>query len=117
MEMEKVKLSNLQHGIVIDMFDEEFGKVLKNIADNNVKPDATREICIKIQIKPDKTRQTAVTKIDVTSKLAPVKSSDGMMFIGTEDNELVAYEDNYNQQELDLDKPSIFKMAEAAGGK
>ena len=57
--MEKVKLSNLQHGVVIDMFDEEFGKVLKNIADDNVKPDATREICIKIQIKPDKTRQTA----------------------------------------------------------
>ena len=115
--MEKVKLSNLQHGIAVDMFDEEFGKVLRNIADDNVKPDAVREICLKIQIKPDKTRQTAATKIDVTSKLAPVKSSDGMMFIGTEDNEVVAYEDNYNQQELDLDKPSIFKMAEAAGEK
>lgn len=115
--MEKVKLSNLQHGIVVDMFDEEFGKVLRNIADDNVKPDAVREICIKIQIKPDKTRQTAATKIDVTSKLAPVKPSDGMMFIGTEDNEMVAYEDNYNQQELDLDKPSIFKMAQAAGEK
>lgn len=115
--MEKVKLSNLQHGIVVDMFDEEFGKVLRNIADDNVKPDAVREICIKIQIKPDKTRQTAATKIDVTSKLAPVKPSDGMMFIGTEDNEVVAYEDNYNQQELDLDKPSIFKMAQAAGEK
>lgn len=117
MEMEKVKLSNLQHGVVIDMFDEEFSKVLRNITDDNVKPDATREICIKIQIKPDKTRQTAATKIDVTSKLAPVKSSDGMMFIGTEDNEVVAYEDNYNQQELGMDKPGIYRMAEAAGGQ
>ena len=39
------------------------------------------------------------------------------MFIGTEDNEVVAYEDNYNQQELGMDKPGIYRMAEAAGGK
>lgn len=116
--MKTVELSTLQHGAVIDMFNEEFAKVLDNIADDNVSPDATRELTIKVQIKPDKTRQTAVTKLTVTSKLAPVKPNDGMMFIGKEGNSLVAYEDDYSQKELDdADNVSIFKMAKAAGEK
>ena len=111
--MKPVELSSLQQGVVLDMFNEEFDKVLRNIADDNVKPDAVREITIKVSIKPDKTRQTATTKVDVSSKLAPVKSSDGMMFIGfDENNKPQAYEDNFNQQELGAENaPSIFKMA------
>lgn len=111
--MKPVELSSLQQGVVLDMFNEEFDKVLRNIADDNVKPDAVREITIKVSIKPDKTRQTATTKVDVSSKLAPVKSSDGMMFIGfDENNKPAAYEDNFNQPELDAENaPSIFKMA------
>ena len=110
--MKPINLSSLQNGVVLDMFNEEFGKVMRNIADNNVKADATREITIKVSIKPDKTRQTAATKVDVSSKLAPVKSSDGMMFISLdENNEPTAYEDNFNQPELDADNaPSIYKM-------
>ncbi|WP_147613046.1 hypothetical protein [Treponema pectinovorum] len=118
--MKQVELATLQKGVVIDMFNEEFNKVLQNIADDNVKPDAVREICIKIQIKPDKTRQTAATKVDVTSKLAPVKSSDGMMFINISAEETCAYEDNYEQAELkDEDTgDSIFNMPrQAIGGK
>ena len=111
--MKPVELSSLQQGVVLDMFNEEFDKVLRNIADDNVKPDAVREITIKVSIKPDKTRQTATTKVDVSSKLAPVKSSDGMMFIGfDENNKPQAYEDNFNQPELNAENaPSIFKMA------
>lgn len=73
--MKNVDLVTMQRGVVIDMFNEEFEKVFNNIADDNVKPDAVREITIKLQIKPDKTRKTAATKVDVNSKLAPVKSS------------------------------------------
>lgn len=111
--MKPINLSSLQNGVVLDMFNEEFGKVMRNIADNNVKPDAVREITIKVSIKPDKTRQSATTRVDVSSKLAPVKSTDGMMFIGfDENNEPAAYEDNFNQPELDAENaPSIFKMA------
>lgn len=111
--MKPINLSSLQNGVVLDMFNEEFGKVMRNIADNNVKADAMREITIKVSIKPDKTRQTATTKVNVSSKLAPVKSTDGMMFIGfDENNEPAAYEDNFNQPEFDAENaPSIFKMA------
>lgn len=114
--MKQVDLSSLQNGAVLDMFSEEFTKVMRNIADDNVKPDATREITIKVSIKPDKTRQTATTKVDVSSKLAPVKSSDGMLFIGYDErNEPTAYEDNFNQNEFEAsDGASIYKMAEHA---
>lgn len=117
--MRTLDLTTLQHGAVIDMFNEEFQKVLCNIADDNVKADATREITIKVSIKPDKTRQTAATKIDVTSRLAPVKSADGMMFIGRDGANLVAYEDNCEQLELtDSSSATIFEMpAIAQGGK
>lgn len=110
--MKKVELTTLQNGLVIDMFNEEFQKVMQNIADDNVKPDAVREISIKLQIKPDKTRQTAVTKIDVKSKLANVMAREGMMFMGNENGSPVAYEDVYEQQEMDIEEKLIYKMAE-----
>lgn len=118
--MKQVELATLQKGVVIDMFNEEFNKVLRNIADDNVKPDAVREITIKVSIKPDKTRRTAATKVDVTSKLAPVKSSDGMMFIDISPEQVCAYEDDYEQMELEDGETNgkIFKMpCRAAGGQ
>lgn len=118
--MKQVELATLQKGVVIDMFNEEFNKVLRNIADDNVKPDAVREITIKVSIKPDKTRRTAATKVDVTSKLAPVKSSDGMMFIDISQEKTCAYEDNYEQMELQDGEAneSIFTMpSKAVGGQ
>ena len=116
--MKNVDLVTMQRGVVIDMFNEEFEKVLNNIADDNVEPDAVRDITIKLQIKPDKTRKTAATKVDVNSKLAPVKSSDGMLFIGMEENKPVAYEDDCRQEDLqDASGASIFKMARAGGEK
>lgn len=118
--MRQVELATLQRGVAIDMFNEEFNKVLRNIADDNVKPDAVREITIKVSIKPDKTRRTAATKVDVTSKLAPVKSSDGMMFIDISPEQACAYEDDYEQMELEDGETNgnIFKMpCRAAGGQ
>ena len=118
--MKQVELATFQKGVVIDMFNEEFNKVLRNIADDNVKPDAVREITIKVSIKPDKTRRTAATKVDVTSKLAPVKPSDGMMFIDISPEQACAYEDDYEQLEMDHGETNgnIFKMpSKAAGGQ
>ena len=117
--MKQVELATFQKGVVIDMFNEEFNKVLRNIADDNVKPDAVREITIKVSIKPDKTRRTAATKVDVTSKLAPVKSSDGMMF-DISPEQACAYEDDYEQLKMDYGETNgnIFKMpSKAARGQ
>ena len=120
--MKQVELATFQRGVVIDMFNEEFNKVLRNIADDNVNPDAVREITIKVSVKPDKTRRTATTKVDVTSKLAPLNSSDGMMFIDIGAGKACAYEDDYEQMELGLEdagtNKNIFKMpSKAAGGQ
>jgi hypothetical protein len=118
--MIKIDLITMHGGAVIDMFNEEYKKVLANIGDNNVKPNATREINIKMLIKPDKTRRTAQTEVNVTSKLAPVNSSENVCFFDEDDEgHVVAFEDNVKQLELDgmeNNNGTIFKMAAAAAG-
>jgi hypothetical protein len=117
--MIKIDLLTMHSGAVIDMFNEEYKKVLANIGDDNVKPNAAREIDIKVLIKPDKTRRTAQTEVNVTSKLAPVKSSEKVCFFDEDDEgNVVAFEDNVKQLELDgmedAGKGTIYKMSAAA---
>jgi hypothetical protein len=116
--MIKIDLITMHGGAVIDKFNEELKKVYANIDDNNVKPNATREIDIKILIRPDKTRRTAQTEVNVTSKVAPVKSSENVCFFDKDDEgNVVAFEDNTEQLELDGmndDNGTIFKMSAAA---
>jgi hypothetical protein len=120
--MKQVDLSTMKGGQIIDMFNEELKKVLANIADANVKPDESRKITIELSIKPDKSRRTAQTKIDVHSKLASVKPSEGLLFFDENDSgEMAAYEDDYKQPELDgiKEEPEhggIYKMPKAAAG-
>jgi hypothetical protein len=118
--MKQVDLSTMKGGEIIDMFNEELKKVLANIADENVKPDESRKITIELSIKPDKTRRTAQTKIDVHSKLASVKPSEGLLFFDENENgEMAAYEDDYKQQEFDgiseeSEHAGIYKMPKSA---
>ncbi len=79
-EMKKLRLDTFQHGAVVDLFDEELRKVLDNIADQNTKPNEERVIIIKFSIKPDKTRSTAETTLDVKSKLAGIKPQNSFLF-------------------------------------
>lgn len=78
--MKKIRLDTLQHGAVVDLFDEELAKVLDNIADENTKPDDVRKITIELSIKPDKTRSTAETSLKVTSKIAGIKPQTSFLF-------------------------------------
>ena len=109
--MRPVSLETLHNGVVIDMFNEELSKVLANIADENTKPDAVRQITLKVTIKPDKSRQGAATAVDVTSRLCPVQPSTGMMFFRRGGRRTEAYEDDYRQKELeDKDGNVIYTM-------
>lgn len=113
--MKEVTLDSIQNGAVIDMFDEEFKKVLDNIADENTKPDAVRTITITVKVKPDKTRRSAATEIDCKSRLCPVKPSDGFIFLNEGKGGLEAFEDDYRQQELtDETGTTIYEMPKQA---
>ena len=90
--MKEVSLETIQNGAVVDMFNEELQKVMKNIADENTKPDAVRSITITVKIRPDKTRRSAATQVDCKITLSPVKPSDGFISLNqTKDGSLEAY--------------------------
>lgn len=107
-----LNLSRFQRGAAMDMFDEELQKVLANINDENTKPDAVRSITIKLAIKPDKTRRTAETTLEVKSTLAAIKPSESFLFFDRDKNgNILAYED---EQTPDLpfgNDPDVFKQA------
>lgn len=78
--MQKIELQTIQNGAILELFDEEFKKVLANIEDENTAPNQERSLTIKIAIKPDKTRRTGEIKVQVSSSLAKIKPSESFLF-------------------------------------
>lgn len=99
--LESISIENINDGAVSELFEEEWHKVIKNIADLNTKPDAVREITIKVKIKPDKTRRTAISTILVESKLPPLKPHESFVFFEKTQEGLTAYPDDPRQPTLE----------------
>lgn len=108
-----VTLANLAGGAVQELFEEELGKVLRNVADVNTEAEATREITIKIRIAPNEERRIADAGVAVTSKLAPIKRVTTVLYLGRHKGEMVAVESDPKQRGLFENKPDI-KPAEPA---
>lgn len=100
-KVDSISIENINDGAVTELFEEEWLKVIRNIADLNTKPDAIREITIKVKIKPDKTRRTAVSTIMVESKLPPLKPHESFVFFEKTQDGLTAYPDDPRQPTLD----------------
>lgn len=101
MDYRQVTLDTLNSGAVIDLFNEEWDKLLENIADENVKPEGTRELRIVIKVKPDKNRQSAKTTVEATTKLAPVKPHESFVLLSGEGGRVNAFVSDPKQQELE----------------
>jgi hypothetical protein len=92
--MKRIELQNIHGGAVIDLFDEEWRKVIANIEDENTAPDRERSVTIKIAVKPDKTRRTGAVSIQAYSALAKIKPAESVLFFGRDaGGRLAAYED------------------------
>lgn len=102
MEIKKVDLSTINNGAAMELFDEEFNKVLRNINDVTVDSDATREIRITIKIKPSRDRSTALTTIQCSSKIVSAKEHESSMFLSCRKNGIEAFVTNPHQQELNF---------------
>jgi hypothetical protein len=100
-EPKELGLMSMNGGAVEDLFNEELGKVLRNIGDLNTDPEAVREICVRIKIAPSKDRMTAATLIQATSRLAPNVPVAGSAFFAFENNKPKAYTHNPNQMVFD----------------
>jgi hypothetical protein len=92
---QKIELQTIQNGAVLDLFGEEFKKVLANIEDENTAANSERSITIKVAIKPDKTRRTGEIKVQVSSTLAKIKPAESFLFFDKDaDGKFSAYSDD-----------------------
>lgn len=88
------ELDKFMGGALVERVAVAYSKVAENIFDRNTKPDAKREITIKVSIKPTKSRNEAEVKTSVVTKLAPMEEMETTAQIGVDDQtgELVIVE-------------------------
>jgi hypothetical protein len=78
--VKEVSLESLNQGAIQELFELEWRKVVENVADPNTKPTESREITIKVKVKPDKARRTAISTVQVTSKLPGAQPHESFIF-------------------------------------
>lgn len=80
-KLQKVNFDTLSNGAALERADIEIQRVLENIKDPNTG-FSTREVNVKIKIKPREDRASSEITIQATSKLAPVSEHITQVFLG-----------------------------------
>lgn len=80
-----VNIGNINDGAMIEAFAIELGKALANIADPNTPATATREVTMKLVLKPHGDRIQIDTEFKAQSKLAPIETHKSKIFMGQND--------------------------------
>lgn len=111
-EYSKITLDNVGNGVAAELFEREFRQVMKNIADVNTNPTATREITLKVLIRPTADRKDGTLSVKCASKLAPVQPYATPIFFGQLAGEMEAYNHNFKQETLPMENVLPLKHEE-----
>lgn len=116
---EEIKLDNINGGQMVALFERELARVLENIGDENTSAKATREISLKVKIRPDETRESATIEIDGHAKLAPVKPSKSYAVFSFDGTTVRAFQSDPRQLTLGVeDTPgNVTPMPAKAAGE
>lgn len=110
-----VTLPTLAAGAVVEAYDAEFDRVLRNIADPNTDPKATRKIVLEIVVKPNEDRDAADVFVKTKTVLASTRPTATRIFIGPRDGKLAAIEADPRQPGL-FDSAQTSKLRPINGG-
>lgn len=88
----KLDLSAIGEGGLQEKVDKELEKVFDNILDPNTDTKAARKLIITLTMKPDDTRQTVATGMEVKSTLAPQTGVATTVLVGQKDGKVYANE-------------------------
>jgi hypothetical protein len=80
-----INIGNINDGAMVDGFEIEFRKALENIADLNTPATATREVTLKLILKPHSDRVTIETEFKCSAKLAAIEVHKSKCFMGKDD--------------------------------
>lgn len=112
-----VSLENLGRGAAVELFDDGLQKVLANINDLNTSAKTTRQVTLKVTIKPSENRDIAEVAIECVPKLAPVAPVGTRIAIGkTLSGKVEAREWNNPQADMFVgnEQSKVYKIG---GGK
>lgn len=100
---ELTNLENLQGGAAVELFNDAWSIILKNIADPNTKAEAVRVVTLKVEVKPkegnDGSRAYGQVKTSVSTKLAPPRPAETIIYIAPDGSG--ASESNLKQPKLE----------------
>ncbi|EJO7204191.1 hypothetical protein NRV23_000044 [Staphylococcus pseudintermedius] len=86
MRLNNLKLSELGHGAVQELFESELEKVIENINDINTDPTKKRKITMTIDIKSDKYREIISVDARVKSNLVSMEPTGIKLFNIVDEN-------------------------------
>lgn len=101
-QMQDVTLDTIAGGALPELFDHALKECVVNMLDPNTDPKAARGITITIEMKPGDSREQAIMKAQVKTKLAAPKPTPDVMYFGQSKRtgEIVAT--RYDPQQLEL---------------
>lgn len=80
-DLERITLSSLHGGAVIEAVDYEIANVLSNILDPNTAATKERVVTLKLKIKPGKERNIASVSFQASSTLVPAEALETSIII------------------------------------
>lgn len=109
---QQVTLDTIGGGALSELFGEELGRILANIADPNTEAAAKRVITIALKFKPNRDRDVADVEIACSSKLAGIMTVSSRVFMGKHQGKLIAVEHDPRQSTLfDAERPALAAVA------
>jgi hypothetical protein len=104
-EWDKITLDSISGGAAVERFQDALNIVIENILDPDMDQSKTREIKLTLRLKPSKEdRAKVMYSLDIDKKLAPPMSVANIMYLGVENGNHEAYEQNADQGNLFKDE-------------
>lgn len=75
-----LNIGNICEGAVPERFTHEMEQILRNIADPNTDPEATRTLTLEFKIKPSPDRKAAIVSLILKSKVPGATAVSGSIF-------------------------------------
>ena len=95
-----LSIDNIADGAVKDLFEYEWDRILRDVADTTKQAKAKRTLTITLAVKPAEDRGSGDVEIEVVSKLAKPKASKGTVYLSNEEGRIVSYVNDPKQEDL-----------------
>lgn len=80
--MEDLTLETVAKGSAPERFQMALKDLIENALDPNTEPEAKRSITMKFTFQPNDTREMAMQSLQVTTRLAPRRAVQDVMYFG-----------------------------------